>query len=425
MTIWHLFVDESGDFGDLNRPVCVAGVALRLGCLLARPDQLNNALAKVAPGVPWPVHTSVLNRPAAVAMAPFALRLRALAECRLRAPKLLCEAIGAIRKGGPLDHDLAHRLQSRLASVARSPLAAAIEDVLRANIEDFERLAEAREPYSECPPSLWAGEAVFSDLAPPIGPAARQIIVAQPALAQAVVVQMAKGEEPSWEALSLLEKALENPVSLHREVISRGAAFSHVLRNLDLRHESGLPGALLFVAAESRNGDFCPPGDGKDRYVSLLEALLTRVVQVVSRFPGPSKVEVRIASRFVAHPNEARMVPMAPALLASLTDRAQAHGSAALVLKDCPRYRDTSDPGFMLADFAANRARWALRRPRALCALESDLKRCVGLTPRSGEPPRTHVVAAGSAWAIRASGDEAPDGLWPFAVEQAREWGAG
>jgi len=64
---WSLYVDESGDFGDPERGVVIGGVLVR--GLRVEPSAIREALERIAPGLPWPLHANRLGLPAWLAAA--------------------------------------------------------------------------------------------------------------------------------------------------------------------------------------------------------------------------------------------------------------------------------------------------------------------------------------------------------------------
>jgi hypothetical protein len=88
---------------------------------------------------------------------------------------------------------------------------------------------------------------------------------------------------------------------------------------------------------------------------------------------------------------------------------------------------------FVVADFAANRGRRALRQISvSLLAAEGELTSDLGVQIRTGTPARTHLAASGDAYAITSKPIDSsvtPKDLlplgWPrrrWACEQAWEW---
>lgn len=436
-THWHLFVDESGDFDRPEGQVVVAGVGLRLDRVATRPDQLKAQLVRLVPGMPWPLHLCVVKRPSALALAPMALRIRAVAEVAGRQRRALRAGLDAVEHGlDPRAEDM-DRIRDLLESVAGCPLGMPVAEALARHAHQWRALLEAEDPVAASPPSLWSDPDLFLDkTASAMVQAARHLLSQSPDGAARTARALVKGEPVSWDDWRTLDEPLRGTrhwfvlVARQRVVL---AAITRLLQTLAAPDDSGIPGVLAFVAGESRDGDFCPPGDGTDRYLSLLEALLTRVGEAVGRLAGRHTVAVRVCARRVEDPVLAGVcgpVFLHTRHLESILGRVRERVPAQvrLVPWDTPRYGDTQDPGFVFADFAANLARrevgdWPLPR------VEEGIHRSVGVRPRSGDPSRTHLQAAGAAWAwldaLRSGSDLEDRPMRPWAREQALEWGRG
>lgn len=435
-TRWHLFVDESGDLDVSEGQVVVAGVGLRLDRLLGRPDQLKEQLIRLVPGVPWPLHLSVVKRLPVLALAPMALRIRAFALAAGRDRRALASALAAVEAEQPVPEDLSNRLRDRLVSVAESGLAAPVDRILAAHREGWRALVNSPAEPADVPVSLWASTDIFAD--PPeaasVIAAAHHLLRSHSMAAARVAVALAGATKPDWSDLTILEQCLAQDENMTRVLCEmRGRALTAVRRIVSTLAEtdsSGFPGTFLVVAGESHEGDFHPPGDGSDRYLSLLESLLVRVGEVLARWPGRHAVEVRACTRYVLAPwvgsGKARR-ELDGTILAGVLKRicGRVGGDVELILKDTPRYGNTRDPGFVLADFAANACRLILD-DRPLTEVESNIKKAVGAAPRSGEPSRTHVQAAGEAWRLldawRCGEDPPGRPMRAWAREQALEW---
>ncbi len=433
---WHLFVDESGDFEDLATRVVVAAVALRLDRVLTRPDQLGNVLRRLAPGMPWPLHLCVVRRLSALAMAPVALRIRAVAAVAGAERTALKAALAALDQGRPPEPDALHRVACRLGGVAEAGLAWPVERILAEHASHWRALLQARDPLREAPADLWAEPDFFSvseGFRDPVA-ATRHLLCTAPKEAHRVAMAFACGERVAWEDLSYLDGLLGrsgfgDPLKrIKRRVL---AGITRLLGTLAVPDASGLPGALIFVAGESRDGDFWPPGSGDDRYLSVLESLLTRTAETLARLPGSHEVEVRACTRLVADPllvTRERRTLLKVGHLEPLCERVEGRVARRVRLwpVETPRYHDTRDPGFVLADFVANGSLSCLNE-RSLTRVEQDLRAAFGAAPRSGEPPRTHLQATGAAWrlleALRSSADPVEEPMRLWAREQAVEWG--
>jgi hypothetical protein len=65
---WRLFIDESGDFADLEGEVVVAGRLVPEGGPNSHPRQIRKALESAAAGLVWPLKTTELNQPVFVVL---------------------------------------------------------------------------------------------------------------------------------------------------------------------------------------------------------------------------------------------------------------------------------------------------------------------------------------------------------------------
>jgi hypothetical protein len=280
--------------------------------------------------------------------------------------------------------------------------------------------------WREPPPFDWAVDLVLKR-------ARRQAV----ACARAI----ASGGEPDYDRLSQIDALLDKGEK-HSGRLARLA--DEVIRGIKkvLSHIEPF-GAMLFCASESTFGDFAPPGDGKDRYLSLLEALLVRLVEVLERTRKRHIVRLRVARRYVFDPElpverKLHVVRDLPRLCQNVSEHCQ---SELVVLKpyETPKYSSTTHPGFVFADFGANTCRHCIMESVSgthgaddgLARLESAIRQGTGIRPRSGNPSRTHLQAGGTAWKIlqmlRAGDPEAAkregvERVWAWALDQAYEW---
>ncbi len=61
-TTWGLFVDESGDFSSPDDPVAVAGLLVREDVAGGRAGEMRESVRRALPGLPWPLHASLLHQ---------------------------------------------------------------------------------------------------------------------------------------------------------------------------------------------------------------------------------------------------------------------------------------------------------------------------------------------------------------------------
>src|ERR1022692_3835466 len=68
LTRWTLYVDESGNFADVEDDVAVSGVLIRDDVPGLSENEVKRALESVVPGFPWPGHASLINNASWVAL---------------------------------------------------------------------------------------------------------------------------------------------------------------------------------------------------------------------------------------------------------------------------------------------------------------------------------------------------------------------
>lgn len=230
-----------------------------------------------------------------------------------------------------------------------------------------------------------------------------------------VLGALAANREPSFGKLKTLDVALSGAApDLHRvlskfarDVMTRVHEVVRTLANGWL--ENGQ--AALFCAAEPLVGDAVPAGSSGDRYLSLLETLLERLLDFLDWAGDDHCVNLRVLRRNVRDPMLGATAPlhvrhlhtMVSELTGSPRGRLQgAHGAVKLAPVDTPAFDGTAHPGLVLADLTANRLRRAVfnggnldRLNRAVSQLTAfpvlngpaslptvaatgDLRRCVG-----------------------------------------------
>lgn len=404
---WFLYVDESGDFDVPQANVVVTGVLLRADTPRTRLDMLRKGLSDLVPGMPWPLHTTVAKRPSAAAVALAAWRLRRI-ERGLRSRT----------RGGFPDTALHPDAQSEDRNAAR---------FLETIAHDPKALVDAPEHHLEC-----LGSQAGLSGPEEVSAALDLLIAREPGRTARVLRALYNGKQPLYDDLRALDRTLEE-ANLATPVSSRVwprvcAAIARLMRWLAVPDGSGLPAVLVFFSSDSKPGDFHPPGDGTDRYLCLLEALLARVAESLARLPGAHEVFPKVALRHVEDPFVGRPVPLhATRHLGPMCHRAStcAGNRVRLIPYEVSRFGDTVDTGYVLADFAANAV---FRRvgDRALAALEAAICQALRVMPRSGSPERTHCQASGSAWSLRLALEQGratgATHMRRWAREQALEW---
>lgn len=435
--IWHLFVDESGDFDRDTDKVAVAGIGLRLDRALGRPDEIRSNLERLVPGLAWPLHLCVLKRISALALAPLALRWRAVHTVAGQKRTAVIRILQSIETDTtPADDDVS-RVRSQIEEVAQHGLAIPVMEAFVRHKNAWRRLVEALGSQKEVGvvPDEIATDFSIWEMPEKWAPAIRSaqyLFTQHPTAAATTVRALARGENPNYEDLQRLDHLLRGYSEariLSGQLVRILSAYRRILETLAQPDGSGWPGAFLCFAGESRPGDYTPPGDGSDRYLSLLEAMLSRVVEALSRWPGPHQVRLYVCGRRVLDPLIGRSRFLHIRDLGLLRGRILERLSASVVRMvpvEVPRYGDTRDPGFVLADFVASVACRAVGN-RDLARVESRARQEGGIVPRS--EGRTHVQAAGAAWvlleSLRQGKNPAPASeMWPWAREQALEWGS-
>jgi hypothetical protein len=183
--------------------------------------------------------------------------------------------------------------------------------------------------------------------------------------------------------------------------------------------------AATVLSGESIPGDAIPPGAEGDRadaerYFTLLQCLLGRTCDVLSRLPGPHEVAVHVANRPVdstrgrvqfdlSHLREMIRLATPPGLT-----------SVRLHAASTPDFDASVDPRIVLADFVANGARRRMRESYALRTLEAQLDAVTVGPVHSGEPPLSHVAASG--WAREHIEAARRDSTTPPPPPEAKRW---
>jgi len=442
-TTWDFFVDESGDFTQLEDFVVVTGILVPAFLPEGVPEYLRQSLQSLAPNMPWPLHTCILRTVAWLPAIRLALRIKAVETILYKERASLHSALRAIDRNESPDPTILERLEQRLAQVfdeSAPPLSVPLEKYLKRHKKALlAHLDDTKGKRKKLNPLLWTGSE-WSE--PPSFDWAVDLVLKRArrqALASARAI--ASGGEPDYDCLSqmdaLLTKREEHFVGLEDLAVQVIRGIKTVLSHIEPF------GAMMFCASESAFGDFAPPGDGKDRYLSLLEALLVRLVEVLERTRQRHIVRLRVARRYVLDPElpverKLHVVRDLPRLCQNVSEHCQ---SELVVLKpyEAPKYSSTTHPGFVFADFGANTCRHCIMDSvnrkhsggDALACLEFAIRQRTGIWPHSGNPSRTHLQAGGTAWKILQmlrAGD--PDGakhegvekVWAWALDQAYEW---
>ena len=192
--------------------------------------------------------------------------------------------------------------------------------------------------------------------------------------------------------------------------------------------------AWLVSASETGLGDAGTTTD--ERYFGALEALLERVHAVLQLRGGDHKVAVRVLARDVFDLRIRHDVRLMPQHVGEVIWRLMSDGPSVvrLLCEEVADYDANVGIAFVFSDFFANRARRTLRdESRPLDSAERELAADLGVSPRSGDPSRSHLAATGDALRflrglVQTGGATAREQLpWTlprrrWAVEQAWEW---
>jgi len=439
-TVWELFVDESGDFDEASEKVVVAGVLIPAHRIDGREDEIRSELARLVPGFPWPLHISVVRRISTPVVAHLALRIRAVKRLVQQERKTLAEALDAVAAGRSPDPGTIAALEQRLHGNDDEfqSISLDIPKYLTAHHGQLKTILQTSGGQDPLPEPLWTGTEWGSEPTPGLARAAAFLLQHARDFVVSAAQQMIERWHPEFGILAYLDEILREKAPRRAQTLRgmKNRSIAAIHRWLQtMADPAGGETAFLVVASESRPGDFAPPGDGTDRYLSLLEAMLTRVAEVLNRRDGSHQVRVRVATRLLpsasSDPRHAEHFSLRRHLV-PLCQRIQTEREFPNVQfqpAETPIYRTTTHPGWVFVDYAANAARFAIDN-LPLCEVEERAVRETGLPIRSGDPPRTHAQAAGSAWKVlsarRIGAVQAvalPPDIWPWAFEQAMEWG--
>lgn len=260
--------------------------------------------------------------------------------------------------------------------------------------------------------------------APPAALAAREAVAEfsrhSPVDLGQVQADLRLGRRPDFAAIKRLSKHLRDTLPVLARRIDGFAleAWAQV-RAVAARLAADADASLL-ASGEAWAGAV---GSGPDeRYFGLLEATLSRAVHLLCRRRTPDRLGVRALERDVHEPAIDEPIPLLPRHLGEVARRLPSEGTSVVrvVPEHVCRYDRRVDIRFVLADFAANRARRVLGDARLPLVEAEHLLGDVGLPVRSGTPPRTHLAAAGAL-----GQPAAPPRACQWAREQAEEWARG
>lgn len=421
---WHLFVDESGDFDVLDDDVLVAGILVADDRARVMGGLIKAALLGSGRDFSWPLHAWVWRRPAMMAVAAW-LEMERRASRLTDAPGLepLLRALERLDRN--TDPDAAD-LQAVARRLRRSGLPGAARDFLLRHRETMGAWLRRADVASF---RKWI-DAVLADEDPQAAGVHQVLAQREPAALEAVVDRMRQGKDPRFDGAEKLERAAWDAGcrrayrDLGHRVRELRVTFIRQLECLAGSAES--PESWVVLAGETRCGSFEPPSS-PDRYRSVLASLLERTASLVEKWPGEHHIWLHVATR-PAHAGALdRRIDLRPQDVAAVIGSVlpeRTSGRVRLVVAETPAYRGDVDPLLVLADFVANASRTTLGFSDRLRVVESKVQDLTGLRPRSGAPiSRSHVTAAGPAWAYLMDHLAAKDGqgrLWAW--EQADEW---
>lgn len=269
---------------------------------------------------------------------------------------------------------------------------------------------------------------------------------------QEAVHRAITGNKPSIGDLNCLRGQLPRKLRNRLEDI-KGVYVSKYYKAIhklvtDSHKGSEQPVFLLFASGEAQRGD-CAERE-KERYLTLLEALLERVSEALLAQGGHHHVQHHIAFRMLQDgPMRTRDLKQTFSETLSLSqDQLSKHrlrltrGSASVTFstEKPEQYNLTADGGLIIADAIVSRLRHILngsKRNQTLSRIEQGLTTDFALPSRFGAGGLTHLAAGGAmASTLRESRQNHPSQvtlvqnliqqsnpqLRPWSIEQALEW---
>lgn len=212
-----------------------------------------------------------------------------------------------------------------------------------------------------------------------------------------LVAPVQDGREPPLEQVFALNRVLRQSADHFQGVRDRlnlvVSRIGAVLRGWNPSHSNQRHPARIYVTA-SDAAEAGPPEEVVERYLPMLDSLLTRVRASLINAGGDHHVRARILVRNVLDPVLNRHVPLNPRHLQDILGRWMApKDSVRITVESLPKYSSAMDAALVIADFAANRARQILRQRKAsLRTVESQLVTLLGATARSGNPALSHLT---------------------------------
>jgi len=369
-TRWTLYVDESGSFANTEDDVAIAGVLVSDDLPGLAPAEVRRSLEAAVPGFPWPWHARLFNNASWVALV--------LADRGVPADhsnpdiRWLADAVQRV------NDRFAERDASRYRDIRRRLSTDEADDIDLTELLDFDQVLRR-----ECPTELDALRAH-----------SRRAWVAVKEFAAALARRAQQGQDAAL--------------------------------------------AVLLCSSETVRGDAVGTPDsvlGDRRYFTLLEVLVDRSAKLLAGRGGVHELNLDISQRKLIDPVLKRPAKQIPLYVTRELSGVIARWKESVRI--LPRAVTPFDRHvgmrFVVADFAANRGRRALRQPTpALERVESELSSDLGLRVRTGAPARSHLAASGEAYAITSRLVDPgvdPRTLLPhapprrrWACEQAWEW---
>jgi hypothetical protein len=252
---------------------------------------------------------------------------------------------------------------------------------------------------------------------------------ADPSTTANVLAALRNHEEPPYKELKMLDALLrEFDSDAYTRLRDRVRDLKTLIRSLlaEIAHvpdtEAETDGHV-FGATERHRAQERGRTGGRtyfsQRYDMLLGLLLAGVVRSLEHRGGSHHVFLQVLTRDTIDPVLDRSVPLHNRHVAALIAAIPLHsGRVRLTQEGVPRFDADVHPALVLADFIATTSRTVLASG-ALPEVEQQFHEKLGLRPRSGKPPRTHLSAAAP---LQLSPGETFVSLKPWALSAAAEW---
>ncbi|MBT3221183.1 MAG: hypothetical protein HN348_19040 [Proteobacteria bacterium] len=449
MKYWTFFVDETGNFDDLEAVVSVCGILVAQH-VPGTGLELEKRLRCLAPFLPWPLHAAHENRPIHFALSLFLAWERMTTGPFLGRPTNslsdadfgLLEQVGEhrtekivanLRQGRPLDSHQAWDLVSNVEYFQQNPRCPAKEreraNALLVTLRDlFERLATWEFLCQGRGGALWGAVQTVLDY---VGRENSEKL-------DTTLQSMRQGKRANWQNIADLDGLVRNMEKRSKEsqsyLVLKSAQREHranLKRVLQSLSRSKRPDLVWFAASESEIGDAVLGFEETDRYLTLLGVLLERLRDTLSLLDGEHQVKLRVLGRRVFEKGKTQHLNRH--LIADLaTQVLDGHSKVHFQAMYCPQYRPGVHPMLVVADYAANRT-YGFLQPRdrpdgtsgpELRQIESNVRRELYAEPRSGPDgqERPHLCASGIAHDFQCGAKVDMTYATVWAQAQAKEW---